>query len=245
MSEISVGVASVGFFGKMPARGDFVGGGLPDEFIDPWDRWLQEVIAYGLSEFNETWLDSYLTAPIWRFYLAAGAVSPDPWVGVIMPSVDSVNRYFPLSIIARAANLDPFAAMTRLTSWYEAAETTVLQALEQDDLEVTELEEQVALLPAVVGEERKTNPQTVWSSQNAVAVTVPKSMGAAELQLAFSDILLAKSFDTPVAFWCVDDAAQHFRLLNVLGLPVADYQWMFGCVEPESDRFEDSEPAQE
>ena len=34
-----------GFYGKLPARGDFVRAGLPRDFIDPWDAWLQSVIA--------------------------------------------------------------------------------------------------------------------------------------------------------------------------------------------------------
>ena len=34
-----------GFFGKLPARGDFVRAGLPRDFVDPWDAWLQRVLA--------------------------------------------------------------------------------------------------------------------------------------------------------------------------------------------------------
>ena len=39
----------VGFYGKMPSRGDFVRRGLPDSFVDPWDAWLQDMMAHTQS----------------------------------------------------------------------------------------------------------------------------------------------------------------------------------------------------
>ncbi|MCG5244320.1 type VI secretion system-associated protein TagF, partial [Azospirillum doebereinerae] len=35
----------VGFHGKLPARGDFVGHGLPREVLDPWDVWLSAALG--------------------------------------------------------------------------------------------------------------------------------------------------------------------------------------------------------
>ena len=31
---------SVGFYGKLAGRGDFVSRGLPNTFVEPWDAWL-------------------------------------------------------------------------------------------------------------------------------------------------------------------------------------------------------------
>ena len=36
--------AAIGFYGKIPGRGDFVQAGLPRAFVDPWDAWMQRMI---------------------------------------------------------------------------------------------------------------------------------------------------------------------------------------------------------
>ena len=88
-----------GWYGKLPALGDFAGRRLPPLFVDPWDRWL----ALGMSHWRDSdpaWLEAFLAAPTWRFALGAGVpfeLSPG-YAGVLMPSVDRVGRYFPLTI---------------------------------------------------------------------------------------------------------------------------------------------------
>ena len=62
-----------------------------------WDGWLQECLAASRAALGERWLDIYLTSPAWRFACAAGACGPAPVVGVMVPSVDRVGRYFPLT----------------------------------------------------------------------------------------------------------------------------------------------------
>ena len=63
---------TVGLFGKLPARGDFVRSGLPGDFVAAWDDWLQRVIAASRTRMGEDWLPAFLEAPVWRFALAAG-----------------------------------------------------------------------------------------------------------------------------------------------------------------------------
>src|SRR3954453_18054210 len=55
----------VGFFGKLPVRGDFVRAGLPHAFVAPWDAWLQRVLPAALTALADDWLN----APVWRFRL--------------------------------------------------------------------------------------------------------------------------------------------------------------------------------
>lgn len=119
-----------GFFGKIPARGDFVQRSLPAAFTAPWDRWLQAGIAGSRAALGDAWLEIYLTSPIWRFALAAGMAGDQAAAGVLMPSVDQVGRYFPLTIACVSDEPSP----TRLrdhTSWFDAAETLALAALEE------------------------------------------------------------------------------------------------------------------
>ena len=88
----------LGFYGKIPTNGDFVSRHLPRTFVDPWDQWLQESIATSREQLTEQWLDRYLTGPIWNFALSKRVCGDKNWVGLVMPSVDRVGRYFPLTL---------------------------------------------------------------------------------------------------------------------------------------------------
>lgn len=74
-----------GWYGKMASLGDFASRRLPADFITIWDRWLQEVISLSRSDLGDAWLDAYLTCPVWRFLLQAGACGEKIWAGVLMP----------------------------------------------------------------------------------------------------------------------------------------------------------------
>ena len=118
-----------GFYGKVPARGDFVRAGLPREFTDPWDEWLQSVIAGSQSIMGEAWLPAYLQAPIWSFSLPPGMCGAQGALGLMLPSVDKAGRYFPLTFAALHANgIDP----TEGEAWLARCEAGGLAALEQD-----------------------------------------------------------------------------------------------------------------
>lgn len=88
--------AHIGMFGKIPGRGDFISAGLPRSFMDKAEKWIRQ----GLSEAsqNQNWHDAYLSSPIWQFATARGVWDEQAWCGIIMPSVDSIGRNFPLII---------------------------------------------------------------------------------------------------------------------------------------------------
>ncbi|BCQ26380.1 type VI secretion system-associated protein TagF [Caballeronia sp. NK8] len=94
----SPGVA--GCFGKLRGNGDFVTRRLPQGFVVPWDAMLQAGLLASRAARGRAWLDAYLTAPLWRFALGGGVLGEDGWAGVLMPSVDSAGRHFPLTIAA-------------------------------------------------------------------------------------------------------------------------------------------------
>jgi type VI secretion system protein ImpM len=87
-----------GWFGKIPNLGDFASRRLPEGFIRRWDRWLQGGLAQSRGELGEAWIDTYLVAPILRFWVAPGTLGPNAWTGLLMPSVDRVGRHFPLTL---------------------------------------------------------------------------------------------------------------------------------------------------
>jgi len=88
----------VGWFGKIPSVGDFVTRRLPPGFVKPWDQWLQSGMSESRRRMGERWVDVYLTFPVWRFLLPVGVLGSTAWTGVLMPSVDRVGRYFPLTL---------------------------------------------------------------------------------------------------------------------------------------------------
>jgi type VI secretion system protein ImpM len=123
------GTGIVGFYGKLPSRGDFVRVGLPRDFTDPWDAWLQSVMAGSRSLMGEAWLPAYLEAPVWRFALPPGMCGTNAALGVMLPSVDRAGRYFPLTF----AMLQPRCIDTKAgEAWLDTCEDAGRAALERD-----------------------------------------------------------------------------------------------------------------
>ena len=124
--------ATVGFWGKLPARGDFVGVGLPRRFVEPWHAWMQRMLAASRDLLGEDWLPAWLEAPIWRFALEPGLCGPDAALGLWMPSVDRVGRHFPLTFAALAAAADAATLLREGGGFLAAAEAAGLDALACD-----------------------------------------------------------------------------------------------------------------
>ena len=98
-------MSGFGAFGKIAGLGDFFRFGLPRDFVQNWDGWLQQGIAEAERRNGESWAECYNLAPIWRFGLPAGTAGEATMMGVMMPSVDRVGRRFPLTL-ARAVPSD-------------------------------------------------------------------------------------------------------------------------------------------
>ncbi len=137
-----------GFYGKLPILGDFVTRRLPRDFLNPWDSWLQSSIAASKEELGDAWLNSYLSSPIWRFALSPGVCGYSAWAGILMPSVDKVGRYFPLTV---AASIDSGNCLAYLMSsaeqWFEHLEEAALSGLE-DGLDPEVFDRLIKNIPA-------------------------------------------------------------------------------------------------
>jgi type VI secretion system protein ImpM len=124
------GVEAPGWYGKMPVLGDFASRRLPQGFVDACDAWIALGVEHSRAQLGERWLDVYLTGPIWRFAWAPGVVDAQWWLGVMMPSVDKVGRYFPLLIARQAVALPGTAeGMNHLQAWYAHLSAAALSTL--------------------------------------------------------------------------------------------------------------------
>jgi type VI secretion system protein ImpM len=122
-------INTVGYYGKVPIRGDFISKGLPRSFIEPWDIWLQEAIFTSQEQLGSQWLDKYLTSPIYHFVLSPGICGESAWLGVLMPSVDKVGRYYPMTISSMLdANINPYLAIQK-KQWFANLEKLALSCL--------------------------------------------------------------------------------------------------------------------
>jgi type VI secretion system protein ImpM len=148
MSEIDT---VPGWYGKLPTLGDFASRRLDADFIEPWDLWLGEGMAAQREALGDIWLDAYLQSPVWRFVLMPEALPtlapPRALAGVLMPSVDRVGRYFPLTIAVVLPRVPQSAAeMEMLLGWLHRVEDLALDAL-HDDWTIDDLERELEQLP--------------------------------------------------------------------------------------------------
>lgn len=130
-----VSTALPGWFGKLPGMGDFAHRRLPESFRSVWDAWLQRGLA-GLRDRHADWTERYLEAPIWCFALGPRVAGARGWIGVLMPSVDGVGRYFPFTLcveldeaVGDALRGEALAAALR---WWALATQAALEGLDGD-----------------------------------------------------------------------------------------------------------------
>jgi len=123
-----------GWYGKLPSLSDFASRRLESDFISIWDDWLRTSMLASRDKLGQAWLDRYLNARVWRFLLAPGVIGSGAYAGVMMPSVDAVGRYYPLTICAPIASPAWTARLARAEGhcWFDQIETIALAALSRN-----------------------------------------------------------------------------------------------------------------
>lgn len=218
------GVEAPGWYGKLAMLGDFASRRLPQGFVDACDDWLARGIEASRAQLGARWLDVYLTGPIWRFAWAPG-VLPGPdgqqwWMGVMVPSVDKVGRYFPL-VIARNQPALPATAegLAALEAWYGQLGAAALGSL-RPGATLEEFESALARAPAP-GQTAHVAPASAQSLPGRVRHTLP---GAASLVTWAQGLTVADALQRHAgqSLWWPDHAASPDNSLSVAqGLPAA------------------------
>ena len=193
---MSSAVPAAGWFGKLPTVGDFATRRLDGDFVQAWDNWLSTGLARLRTDGDGQWLDAYLASPTWRFMLTPGFL-PAPlqaqtWTGVVMPSVDRVGRYYPLTL-ACALPHTPLtgSAQAALWSWLHQLEDLAVDALQEDwVIETLEMELARIGLPTpgmadTLG--RGDSADQLPSNAFFAAFTAPEPVGPSGRCVWFSD----------------------------------------------------------
>ena len=221
-----------GWYGKIPALGDFASRRLPAGFVNSWDSWLQRALAVSRSALRERWQDIYLNSPIWRFALLPGVCGSSCWTGIMMPSVDKVGRHFPLTI---AVALDPqpeiITTVFSAQNWFTAIEQIALSSLNMD-FPVDELEECLTATPFGNPPQPDNPGRTAarelaawWNGPGSVPVVLslpePDAITGV-LSAGGLNILCASGFGKSL-WWTRDELAGASQLQGFFGLPPEEH----------------------
>lgn len=216
------GVEAPGWYGKLAMLGDFASRRLPQHFVDLCDQWLARGIEASQAQLGSSWLNVYLTGPIWRFAWAPQVVDEQWWLGVMMPSVDKVGRYFPL-VIARNMPALPGTAegLDALQAWYGHLGAAALSSL-RAGATLEDFESTLARAPTP-GESAHVAPAAAQLLPGRVRHTLP---GAASLSTWAQGLLVADALQRYAghSLWWPDHAASPDNSLSVAqGLPAAQH----------------------
>lgn len=207
-----------GFFGKLPAKRDFVAYSASRAFLDLWEPWLQASLATSRQTLGEAWSPAYNRAPIWRFWLGA-QFAGEAIIGALMASVDGVGRPFPLALFCgEGEGLLPPPEIEANEAWCEAAEAALLSAL-APDMSFESFAETVEGLPAPLVQSRVEEISGV--EQLGEGVVLVRGVSA-QPSLAFR---AARRFGHRSAFagqsfwWTVGGEGYEALALAVVGMP--------------------------
>jgi type VI secretion system protein ImpM len=170
---------------------------------------------------GEAWLEAYLTSPIWRFALSAGLCGDAAAAGVLMPSVDRVGRYFPLTIVAMLATADDLLAVpVAAAAWFGKAEGLVRSAL-ADAFDFDGFDAQVAALGAPTAGD--AGPATaVVEAGPGLRLAIPSADAVDQAYRRLAERFLSASCPRCSLWWTSgsEDVAATFIACN--GLPSAE-----------------------
>ncbi len=122
----------VGLYGKMPSHRDFLATGIPGSVLHPFETWLHAGVGASRIALGSRWEELFLVTRSGGS--SSGSVcSARPLTGALMPSVDSVGRYFPLVLAGLPPKGSAFLpSAVRSDAWYRALDERLLLALAED-----------------------------------------------------------------------------------------------------------------
>lgn len=218
----------IGFYGKLPSHGDFLRRRASDAFVSGWDSWLQDAFSASRASLGDRWLDVYLTAPVWRFAGAADACGPQTVAGVMVPSVDRVGRYFPLTVIGELpVHVNPLELAVAAREFFDRAERVVLDALEDEDIDFNRFDREIDALGPLLDpfcavppvQLEPGEPDRFADRPQGLQFPIASSAQLTSPLLQLASHQLSREF-SPLMFWWTDGSGDvPPEALMVSGLP--------------------------
>jgi type VI secretion system protein ImpM len=205
-------------YGKVATRRDFIAVSAPPAFLSVWEPWLHGGISASREALRDRWTEYFLTAPIWRFWLGA-EICGTPVLGALMPSMDGVGRYFPLTFAVLADGKDEFAPpeADERTEWFARVEDFLLASLDEKDHEA--LLRQLSAVPAPTSSPGSASAGDDRLALDASCYTAPAEAGFVD---AFARLRAAASADAAASscfFWTLGGEGFPPRAISSLRLP--------------------------
>lgn len=211
-----------GFYGKVPAIGDFVMRRLPPDIVKHWDAWLQKAVKAGQDQLGTRFRKCYTAAPIWRFVFGPGVCGKSGMAGILAPSFDKVGRAFPLTL-AIAAEGSLTHLMLRAAQWFSQLEILVeLLMKKKIDIKRFDLQLQQQKLPPALFKNREQIKANVVSSANDTLFFQMQMNSLHQTPEAFEDLtaLLLDRHLTHYSLWWAKGTAMRKPTFQVFkGLP--------------------------
>lgn len=164
-------------FGKLPSKRDFVSYNMPRPFLDHWEEWLQASVAASRHTLGNRWQEIFLSVPVWHFWLGP-RVYGTAVTGALMPSVDGVGRYFPLSVCACEPSgmyLAP-PPSPGLDQWHRDCERFLLHMLEdnieREPAEILDTFPFPLVAPRLRADTSQRGGLTVWTGESSADATL-------------------------------------------------------------------------
>jgi type VI secretion system protein ImpM len=155
-----------GFYGKMPATGDFVTRRLSGDFVRGWDRWLAQhlVPLFGTEFWPGTTALRFL----------AGPASFGASAGIILQSADRVGRQFPLTVVAQLAEAP--VRLADAEAWFSRIEEAAIAA-QNGELTPDEFDATLAELPVppVEPDAEIISGMVMWTARSDIFDIDPQS----------------------------------------------------------------------
>jgi type VI secretion system protein ImpM len=221
--------AEVGFYGKLPSHGDFLARRTREGFVGAWDPWLQEAMTASRLALGDGWLEVYLTSPVWRYVCASGACGSDAVAGILVPSVDKVGRYFPLTVVTELPpDTIPVTAAACLEDFFDAAERLLVETMAQEQIDFDRFDQAVVGLGDALA--RAYQPAGMLLEPAAAALLADAAAGPWSVPIAAPSALsstilqaaahrLAELYAPMVLWWTAGSEIVQPSCLVTKGLP--------------------------
>lgn len=95
---MSAALPALGFYGKVPAAGDFLSRGLPREMTGRWDRWMERALPEAMAVGG---------GGLWAIRAGPGVLWDRPVSGAFRLSADRGGRRFPFLVAVGGLALAP------------------------------------------------------------------------------------------------------------------------------------------